>query len=152
MFLQLLLLCFAVLSLGSNETFERTDIVGLYIRRSANDSVLLNSFRNESIGNPFRKGPFKRKSKKNISIYDSARVKTLQNDKPRPNVVIASHPGFLRKREDLSPVQHPGYLRKEREAFGPMNSDNPVNNNPANQFCTTRILHYLYLLFHLFHL
>jgi len=141
MFLQLLLLCFAVLSLGSNFTFEeRTDIAGLYIRRS-NETTLAqknNSFRMPFL-NKTRKTPVAK------LIYDSSRVKTLQNDKPTPTVILAS---YLRRRTDFT---HPGYLRKEREAFGPMNApQNNQTNNPANKFCTSRIMHYLLLLF--FHL
>ena len=138
MFLQLLLLCFVVLSLSSNITFdERTDIAGLYIRRS-NETTLAQK------NNSFRM-PFLNKTQKTPVaklIYDSSRVKTLQNDKPTPTVILAS---YLRRRTDFA---HPGYLRKEREAFGPMNS-NQINN-PANKFCTSRIMHYLLLL--LFHL
>jgi len=141
MFLQLLLLCFAVLSLGSNFTFEeRTDIAGLYIRRSNETTPFQknNSFRMPFL-NKTRKTPVAK------LIYDSSRVKTLQNDKPTPTVILAS---YLRRRTDFT---HPGYLRKEREAFGPMNvPQNNQTNNPANKFCTSRIMHYLLLLF--FHL
>jgi hypothetical protein len=141
MFLQLLLLCFAVLSLGSNFTFEeRTDIAGLYIRRSNETTPFQknNSFRMPFL-NKTRKTPVAK------LIYDSSRVKTLQNDKPTPTVILAS---YLRRRTDFA---HPGYLRKEREAFGPMNApQNNETNNPANKFCTSRIMHYLLLLF--FHL
>lgn len=144
MFLQLLLLCFVVLSLSSNITFdERTDIAGLYIRRSNETTPFKknNSFRMPFL-NKTRKTPVAK------LIYDSSRVKTLQNDKPTPTVILASH---LRRRTDFAPVQHPGYLRKEREAFGPMNApQNNQTNNPANKFCTSRIMHYLLLLF--FHL
>lgn len=147
MFLQLLLLCFAVLSLGSNITFEeRTDIVGLYIRRTNETTPFKKPIKNNSFRMPFlnktRKTPVAK------LIYDSSRVKTLQNDKPTPVTIVASH---LRKRTDVAPVQHPGYLRKEREAFGTMNPpQNNQTNNPANKFCTSRIMHYLLLLF--FHL
>ena len=141
MFLQLLLLCFAVLSLSSNITFEeRTDIAGLYIRRSNETTPFKknNSFRMPFL-NKTRKTPVTK------LIYDSSRVKTLQNDKPTPTVILASH---LRRRTDFAPVQHPGYLRKEREAFGPMNLPQyNQTNNPANKFCTSRIIHYLILLF-----
>ena len=137
MFLQLLLLCFAVLSLSANITFdERTDIAGLYIRRSNETTLAQKPIKNNSFRMPFRKTPVAK------LIYDSSRVKTLQNDKPTPTVILAS---YLRRRTDFA---HPGYLRKEREAFGPMNSNQ--TNNPANKFCTSRIMHYLLLL--LFHL
>ena len=148
MFLQLLLLCLVVLSISSNITFEeRTDIAGLYIRRS-NDSIpLQKAVINYSLRIPFRNEARKKKTPVVKLIYDSSRVKTLQNDKPKPAIVVASH---LRKRGDFAPVQHPGYLRKEREAFGPMNAPNQTTNNPADKFCTSRIMHYLLLLF--FHL
>jgi hypothetical protein len=94
---------------------------------------------------PFRNEFRKKKTPVAKLIYDSSRVKTLQNDKPTPTVILASH---LRRRTDFA---HPGYLRKEREAFGPMNApQNNQTNNPANKFCTSRIMHYLLLLF--FHL
>ena len=146
MFLQLLFLCFVVLSLSSNITFEeRTDIAGLYIRRSNETTLAQKPIKNNSFRMPFRNEFRKKKTPVAKLIYDSSRVKTLQNDKPTPTVILAS---YLRRRTDFA---HPGYLRKEREAFGPMNApQNNQTNNPANKFCTSRIMHYLLLL--LFHL